>query len=376
MDTWEAIKVLFQSHVHSGLAFTKLLDEEFSSCLRISKQTLGTTKEAFANKTVITVLSPIGRYEIDFKMSQEEVVLEKGWPEFSRAHHLCMTDTLMFYCGCPDSFIVHIYDKNGKSILRGSRSSETETGKNDKKGRSLGEKGKINASNLKLPRNRRDPVEKQRSNTKTHEVPSTRQDMVSISSDSSSTGTAAKGKISGDERHEFSVEIESATSDSSKSEDGDRRVVIQIKKTFISRRRDVTSAEIRKALKAAECFQSATATSRPCFLVVMKGTNVYKHFSIVVPVKFARENVPSPLTKITLQLPGRTEKWKVNCRCNVAARQEIWRIMGGWGKFSLANNLEEHDVCVFVLKKKDLSQATMNVHIFRVVEEIAPLRVL
>ncbi|KAJ1693271.1 hypothetical protein LUZ63_009969 [Rhynchospora breviuscula] len=346
MDTWKAIKVLFQSQVHSGPAFTKLLDEEFSRCLRISKQTLGTTKEAFTNKTAITVISPNGRYEIDFKISEEEVVLEKGWPEFRRAHHLCKTDKLTFYCGCPDSFIVHIHDKNGNSILRGSRSSKTET------------------------------VKKQRCNTKTHDVPSTTQGAVTISSGSSSASIAAKGQISGDKRHGFSVERESATSDSSESEDGDRRVIIQLKRTFISSRREVTDTEKRKALRAAECFQSATATSRPCFLKVMKETNVYKHFSFVIPVEFARENLPSPFTKISLQLSGRTEKWEVHCRCNVTKAQQLWRIMGGWGQFTFDNNLEKHDVCVFVLKEKDLSQATMNVHIFRVVEEIAPLRVL
>ncbi|KAJ4774688.1 B3 domain-containing protein [Rhynchospora pubera] len=376
MDTWRALKVLFQSHVHSGPAFTKLLDEEFSSCLRISKQTLGTTKEAFTNKTAITVISPNGRYEIDFKMSEEEVVLEKGWLEFSRAHHLCKTDKLTFYCGCPDIFIVHIHDKNGNSILSGSRSSKTETGKHDKKGRSVGEKGKLNASNLKLSRNRRDPMKKQRCNTKTHEVPSTTQGAVTISLGSSSASTAAKGQISGDKRHGFSVERESATSDSSESEDGDRRVIIQLKRTFISSRREVTDTEKRKALRAAKCFQSATATSRPCFLKVMKETSVYKHFSFVIPVEFARENLPSPFSKISLQMPGRTKKWEVHCRCTVTNAQKLWRVMGGWGQFTFDNSLEEHDVCVFVLKEKDLSQATMNVHIFRVVEDFAPLRVL
>lgn len=78
---------------------------------RILKENLGKVQEAFADREVITIIGPNGKYDIDMKMSQEAVILEKGWAEFSRAHHLCNTDKLMFTCGCQGLFFVLIYDK-------------------------------------------------------------------------------------------------------------------------------------------------------------------------------------------------------------------------------------------------------------------------
>lgn len=48
-------------------------------------------------------------------------------------------------------------------------------------------------------------------------------------------------------------------------------------------------------------------------------------------------------------------------------------LSGGWMKFSLDNNLEESDVCVFKLANPVTKPVTLDVQIFRVVNEITPL---
>ncbi|XP_049933551.1 B3 domain-containing protein Os11g0197600-like [Nymphaea colorata] len=48
------------------------------------------------------------------------------------------------------------------------------------------------------------------------------------------------------------------------------------------------------------------------------------------------------------------------------------QIRHGWGPFSVAHNLEEGDVCVFELTEHVYPM--IDVHIFRVVEEITPLQ--
>jgi hypothetical protein len=57
------------------------------------------------------------------------------------------------------------------------------------------------------------------------------------------------------------------------------------------------------------------------------------------------------------------KSWRVNyiCynECSVAA------FCKGWGKFSVVNNLEKFDVCVFELFKEE----NFKVHIYRVVPE-------
>lgn len=61
-------------------------------------------------------------------MSQEEVILKKGWAEFSQAHHLCNTDKLIFTCGCHGCFSVLIFDKNGMLVEKRLGPSEVEGG--------------------------------------------------------------------------------------------------------------------------------------------------------------------------------------------------------------------------------------------------------
>lgn len=61
------------------------------------------------------------------------------------------------------------------------------------------------------------------------------------------------------------------------------------------------------------------------------------------------------------------KSWEVNyVYCN---EHSVAGFSGGWGKFSLGNNLENSDVCVFELFKED----NIKVHVYRVVPELTLL---
>lgn len=83
-----------------------------------------------------------------------------------------------------------------------------------------------------------------------------------------------------------------------------------------------------------------------------------------MPRHFAREHLPKINRKITLWDP-QGNPWEISFVCY----NTHCSLSGGWGAFSFANNLEKYDVCVFELVRKN----NLKVHIFRVVESIAPL---
>ncbi|XP_058069224.1 B3 domain-containing protein Os11g0197600-like isoform X2 [Magnolia sinica] len=129
---------------------------------------------------------------------------------------------------------------------------------------------------------------------------------------------------------------------------------------LISQRRRVTEEEKARVLDDAKSFKS----KNPSVAVVMRAGYVYVGFFMVLPRKFVTSYLPKEDRVMTVLDPsGRCWTMKY------LARKTLGALSGGWASFSLANNLEESDVCVFERIKKDKLQ----VHIFRVVEEITPL---
>uniref|UniRef100_A0A0A9DCS3 TF-B3 domain-containing protein n=1 Tax=Arundo donax TaxID=35708 RepID=A0A0A9DCS3_ARUDO len=130
----------------------------------------------------------------------------------------------------------------------------------------------------------------------------------------------------------------------------------------ISQRRPVTEEEKNCALKKAKQFKS----KNPFAIQIMTDSYVYVGFFMNISCEFVRESLPKTSKKMTLWDP-QGKPWEVNYvyyrdRC-------VGSFSGGWGKFSLGNNLEKFDVCVFELFKED----NIKVHIYRVVPEITPL---
>lgn len=130
----------------------------------------------------------------------------------------------------------------------------------------------------------------------------------------------------------------------------------------ISQRRPVTQEEKDLALRRAKEFKS----KNPFSLQIMMESYVYVGFFMNIPCEFVRESLPRTNKKMTLWDPL-GKPWEVNYV--YYSDRSVGSFSGGWGKFSLGNNLEKFDVCVFELFKED----NIKVHIYRVVPEITPL---
>ncbi|KAJ3673208.1 hypothetical protein LUZ60_006582 [Juncus effusus] len=156
---------------------------------------------------------------------------------------------------------------------------------------------------------------------------------------------------------------------------------------FISGRRNVSDKQRESAKSRAAKFSS----SKPFFAMVMKETSVYRLFYLRIPTQFARKNLPNKRSIIVLRMSGGSKKWEVNCQFSNGGvqaenqpqlqkkeNQSHWRIQKGWKKFSLDNNLEDGDVCVFKMTGKKEENVKINiymtVYVFRVIDKIAPLR--
>ncbi|CAN6362561.1 unnamed protein product [Urochloa humidicola] len=130
----------------------------------------------------------------------------------------------------------------------------------------------------------------------------------------------------------------------------------------ISQRRPVTQEEKDLALRRAKEFKS----KNPFAVQTMMESYVYVGFFMNITCEFVRESLPQTSKKMTLWDPlGKS--WEVNYV--YYSDRSVASFSGGWGKFSLGNNLEKFDVCVFELFKED----NIKVHIYRVVPEITPL---
>ncbi|CAO2148111.1 unnamed protein product [Urochloa humidicola] len=130
----------------------------------------------------------------------------------------------------------------------------------------------------------------------------------------------------------------------------------------ISQRRPVTQEEKDLALRRAMEFKS----KNPFAVQTMMESYVYVGFFMNITCEFVRESLPRTSKKMTLWDPL-GKPWEVNYV--YYSDRSVASFSGGWGKFSLGNNLEKFDVCVFELFKED----NIKVHIYRVVPEITPL---
>jgi len=100
----------------------------------------------------------------------------------------------------------------------------------------------------------------------------------------------------------------------------------------------------------------------------MKQSQVYQGFWLSLSLGFFSKRW-LPDKRMQLSLVGPSEnKWSVAYLGDRAPPG----LSGGWKRFSLDNNLEEGDVCIF--ERDDMENYTLRVHIFRVVENCIPLK--
>ncbi|XP_061337766.1 B3 domain-containing protein REM16-like [Gastrolobium bilobum] len=133
---------------------------------------------------------------------------------------------------------------------------------------------------------------------------------------------------------------------------------------YTSNRRPITENEKKNALQLAQ-----ETCSIDSLYVVMRLTHVYRRFFMSIPNKWIIEHL-SPRSQDVILRMGNAE-WTV--RYNFRNFRQMGGLLGGWKRFSLENNLEEYDVCVFTPAGQINDTFILDVNIFRVVEEIVPL---
>ncbi|KAI3891228.1 hypothetical protein MKW98_007533 [Papaver atlanticum] len=133
---------------------------------------------------------------------------------------------------------------------------------------------------------------------------------------------------------------------------------------FVSQRRDITDEDSFVALDAALGFES----KNPSTLMVMRASHVYTDFCVSFPISFCNVILPPNGEAVTVFVKdphGRAWHVEMAASCDGLFAQ----LSTGWRDLSYTNNIEANDVCIFELIKED----ELQLHIFRVVEEIKPL---
>ncbi|CAL5326299.1 unnamed protein product [Camellia sinensis] len=146
--------------------------------------------------------------------------------------------------------------------------------------------------------------------------------------------------------------------------------VENIRLSYSTNRRQVTEEEKQKAYRLATRHSS----DLPSVLITMQPSHVYKFFLLMqtIPKKWAVRHISSKSQEIQLRVPPREKKWTAQVRYRPAGIV----VHKGWSKFSVDNNLEEHDVCIFELSqggKGNNMPVVLDVFIYRVVDELVPL---
>ncbi|KAI3851950.1 hypothetical protein MKW98_019949 [Papaver atlanticum] len=120
------------------------------------------------------------------------------------------------------------------------------------------------------------------------------------------------------------------------------------------------TVEFRATLDAAETFTS----QNPFFKVVMQAAHIKKGM-VRVPAAFGTQHL-TDITRMVITLKVSDEKtWEVHYISGTPTER---RISLGWREFVADNDLKEGDVCVFELV--DFRKNHMNVHIFRLVQDM------
>ncbi|KAM0932993.1 putative transcription factor B3-Domain family [Dioscorea sansibarensis] len=371
------------------------------------------------SKGIVHLKGPTGKiWNVELVKDGKEMAFEKGWKEFVADHSIVLGDFLLFGYEGSSCFTVLVYEKTAcqrqfvssprvddVSVVIENENTRKRRIDDDHGGCSGGDRAKLNqikaSSNDKHESEEADRsifLAKTASKTPALRLRcSVRGRKKSVScvccdyyTDELVSQTKSKHpRVFSNDTHEIpdlampeqliiEIKEESETpeppSKYTKSRSGDRHKLQQSRSLDYkindmhipkcgyveSHRRPVTKDEIACPVRMAKSFKS----KYPFITIVMQKAYVYRGFTLHIPNTFARKYLAKVTTEMTLWDPNGIP-WKVTCKC----RSNRTSFTAGWYRFSLANNLEKNDVCIFELIKSN----EMQVHIFRVVEEITPL---
>ncbi|XP_058081446.1 B3 domain-containing protein REM16-like isoform X2 [Magnolia sinica] len=360
----------YEEHIywnhHDVRFFQPMYTDSFRS-LSIPRKFVQQFREELSD--TITLKGPSGyMWDVGLIRTDDEMSLQNGWREFAEEHSLVVNDLLVFTYVGDSQFDVLIFgrggcEKVGSYFIRKCGTNQYKSKCQQKEEASKDFTGPSHAR-----------MENARDSQKTP-------DQSTHFKHPQSNGKAVKEtqyvlrrgnrKIGS---RGLSVDTESRNSELKSSKTGRCDVKQRLDLTpldgclsyplhFISNRRPVTEEERDRAWQLASAFK----TVKPSFRAVMRSTHVCRRFYMTIPAEFVRDHLNYKSQLVTISIPS-GETWPVFYRHRNTGLSGLGK---GWADFVFDNNLEEGDACVFELSRKR-ELIVLNVHIFRVVEEVVP----
>ncbi|KAK6160775.1 hypothetical protein DH2020_004156 [Rehmannia glutinosa] len=322
---------MYWSHFQT-VQFCQFLTGRFDQQLAIPKKFADSIRDKMAG--IVDLRGPSGHvWNVDLVTDGDILLLKNGWKTFVEDHSLVENNILIFKYNGNSRFDVSFFDQESLCEKASSyfvkKCEHREIGHGDKRNRSFKEGSKdTNESSDDVVHG--DLVKRRRSEATS--APPLR--IQPTHSTSKAQGGNKKGKQSSSSVYHFQLK---------------------------SRRSEVTEDEKYRAHQMA-----VASSSERSFTMVMRASHVYKGFFMSIPAEWARVHLPKRSQEVKLRVNDNTWVAKYQYKGNSVG------LSGGWKKFVLENFLEEFDVCVFDLGSGTHDTCTLDVKIFRVVEEVIP----
>ncbi|KAL0557991.1 hypothetical protein IC582_006553 [Cucumis melo] len=324
----------------------------------------------------VTLKGPSGAtWDVGLSTSDDKLCFKRGWQEFVKAHYLEQNDLLVFRYNGTSQFDVLIFD--WKSFCEKEASYFVKICENKKIDSGGQAKRKLREPSLDgFDVNINNGAECDSSENIIHDDSMERmiQDVVSkatnfngqpevFSAEPIRTVQTRRKKKTPNNTAIISTPEPVQLSDSDMEATPVKKIGSYVEQ-YVSHRRAITEGEKNNALKLAEAASSDTG-----FKVVMRPSHVYRRFFLFIPTQWVTKNLSLRNQDIILRVGS--DEWPT--KFNFTPSRQCGGLTSGWKHFSIDNNLEEFDVCVFEPVNKSSGPVVLEVKIFRVVEDVIPL---
>ncbi|XP_058069232.1 B3 domain-containing protein Os01g0723500-like [Magnolia sinica] len=318
--------------------FFKVLLGDFSHSLRIPPAFVKYIAKEVSQRAILK--GPSGRiWHVELCKRTSGTYLQNGWQEFVKDHSLQEYEFLVFRYDGDVHFTVQIFDRTAcekKDVLTMKTPTESTSKESKKRGRE--EENSLDSSKFSHRKAHKSETEK-------HEIACVHAPQHSFRDDYID---AIQGLHTPPKSDGF-VKI--------KTED------VELPISGIASPAVKVDFSPRMQLPASEKADSFTSKF-PYFITQLRMFNVRTTLVLHIPISFSRLYLPTERTTLLVRDPtGRP--WEVN----YLYRNGRGFLSGGWPAFSRSNSLKKGDFCAFEL----VGQKEIQVHIFRLVEEIMPL---
>ncbi|XP_057975152.1 B3 domain-containing protein REM16-like isoform X2 [Malania oleifera] len=336
---WE--ELFYWTHFQS-MHFAQFLSEDFDQQLIIPKKIADNLKDKLPETVALKGPSGI-MWNVELTSSGDSLIFKNGWKEFVKDHCLEENDFLIFRYNRNSHFDVLIFDhqslceKEATYFIRKCGHLKLESGCRPKRD--------VRENSVEAVCNSLHDDDQCTSSKKSQKV-----DNVMLESPGQRYIPRTKRSIW--------KKVENNSGDGQININGNTANYVQ----YVSNRRPVNEDEKEMALEMA-----LAKSSKEGFLVVMRPTHVYKRFFMVIPSEWVNKHLSGQSQDVILRHKENTWPARYYARGSYAG------LTGGWKHFSVENNIEEFDVCLFEPAAQLNDTVVLDVYIFRVVEEIVPL---